>query len=135
MKKIVIISLVALLIPQVALCWGRLGHRTIAEIAERNLTPKAKANIEWKYALVNLYKTIRWVSVIYPQMKFCRKSCNSIYSVLHIVSFNILIFYSRILQLQGIRYESLHNYVYIKIGIIYKFDFSDWNPLEFRLHL
>ncbi len=59
MKKIVIISLVALLIPQVALCWGRLGHRTIAEIAERNLTPKAKANIEkytggtplWKYSL------------------------------------------------------------------------------------
>ena len=26
--------------------WGGLGHRTIAEIAERNLTPQAKANIE-----------------------------------------------------------------------------------------
>ena len=26
--------------------WGRLGHCTVAEIAERHLTPKAKANIE-----------------------------------------------------------------------------------------
>ena len=59
MKKIAIIALVALFIPQIALGWGQLGHRTIAEIAERNLTPKAKANIEkytggtplWKYSL------------------------------------------------------------------------------------
>ena len=29
-----------------AMAWGSLGHRTIAEIAERNLTPEAKANIE-----------------------------------------------------------------------------------------
>ena len=59
MKKFSIIALAALLIPQIALGWGQLGHRTIAEIAERNLTPKAKANIEkytggtplWKYSL------------------------------------------------------------------------------------
>ena len=59
MKKLTIITLAVLLIPQIALGWGRLGHRTIAEIAERNLTPKAKANIErytkgtplWKYSL------------------------------------------------------------------------------------
>ena len=59
MKKSIIIAVVALLVPQIALGWGRLGHRTIAEIAERNLTPKAKANIEkytggtplWKYSL------------------------------------------------------------------------------------
>ena len=29
-----------------AMAWGGLGHRTIAEIAERHLTPTAKANIE-----------------------------------------------------------------------------------------
>lgn len=29
-----------------AMAWGGLGHRTIAEIAERNLTAEAKANIE-----------------------------------------------------------------------------------------
>lgn len=29
-----------------AMAWGGLGHRTAAEIAERNLTPKAKAVIE-----------------------------------------------------------------------------------------
>lgn len=28
-----------------AMAWGRLGHSTVAEIAERHLTPKAKANI------------------------------------------------------------------------------------------
>ena len=26
--------------------WGRLGHATIAEIAQRHLTPAARANIE-----------------------------------------------------------------------------------------
>ena len=29
-----------------SLGWGRLGHATIAEIAERHLTPAARANIE-----------------------------------------------------------------------------------------
>ena len=29
-----------------ASAWGGFGHRTVAEIAERHLTPKAKANIE-----------------------------------------------------------------------------------------
>lgn len=59
MRKFVVILMVAILLPQFAMGWGRLGHRTIAEIAERNLTPKAKANIEkytggtplWKYSL------------------------------------------------------------------------------------
>ena len=59
MRKFTFIALATLLIPQIALGWGQLGHRTIAEIAERNLTPKAKANIEkytagtplWKYSL------------------------------------------------------------------------------------
>ena len=59
MKKVFIVALFALSVPQIALGWGRIGHRTIAEIAERNLTPKAKANIErytkgtplWEYSL------------------------------------------------------------------------------------
>lgn len=49
MKKTIILSAALLL----AVCsagrcfaWGRLGHTTIAEIAERHLTPKAKAEIE-----------------------------------------------------------------------------------------
>ena len=36
----------ALLINFDVAAWGGLGHRTIAEIAERHLTPQAKANIE-----------------------------------------------------------------------------------------
>ena len=45
MRKIVIV-VVALIATLEAMVWGGLGHRTIAEIAERNLTPRAKANIE-----------------------------------------------------------------------------------------
>jgi hypothetical protein len=37
---------VATLIATNAFAWGGLGHRTIAELAERHLTPTAKANID-----------------------------------------------------------------------------------------
>ena len=46
MKKIVILLAIALALPQLAMGWGYVGHKAIAEIAERNLTPKAKANIK-----------------------------------------------------------------------------------------
>lgn len=47
-KPIAISAAVILALCTVGKCygWGRLGHRTIAEIAERHLTPKAKAEIE-----------------------------------------------------------------------------------------
>lgn len=48
MKKVVL-TLTALLMLAVsfeASAWGGFGHRSIAELAERNLTPQAKANIE-----------------------------------------------------------------------------------------
>lgn len=45
MRKVVIVAL-ALFVAVEAMAWGGLGHRTVAEIAERNLTPKAKANID-----------------------------------------------------------------------------------------
>lgn len=44
--KVTLWTLLALLMCGEAMAWGGFGHRTIAEIAERNLTPKAKANIE-----------------------------------------------------------------------------------------
>ena len=48
MKRFFIPTLTLLLsiIALDASAWGTLGHCTIAEIAERNLTEKAKANIE-----------------------------------------------------------------------------------------
>lgn len=46
MRKISFIFVLALVLPQMAFAWGYIGHKAIAEIAERNLTPKAKANIE-----------------------------------------------------------------------------------------
>lgn len=49
MKRFAIIPLailLALVFAGEAFAWGRLGHYTIAEIAERHLTPRAKAEIE-----------------------------------------------------------------------------------------
>ena len=49
MKRLTTLLLAAALafgIADRAMAWGRLGHYTIAEIAERHLTPKAKAEIE-----------------------------------------------------------------------------------------
>lgn len=46
MKRFALILSLALTLPQLAFAWGYIGHKAIAEIAERNLTPKAKANIE-----------------------------------------------------------------------------------------
>ena len=45
MKRL-LIAVAALVVTLDVMAWGTLGHCTIAEIAERNLTPKAKANIE-----------------------------------------------------------------------------------------
>lgn len=45
MKKLLIL-IFAVLVSFEVMAWGTLGHCTIAEIAERNLTPKAKANIK-----------------------------------------------------------------------------------------
>ena len=47
MKRIALLTFALLaLIAHDALGWGRLGHYTAAEIAERHLTPEAKRNIE-----------------------------------------------------------------------------------------
>lgn len=45
MKRLLVVA-VALIAALDVMAWGTLGHCTIAEIAERNLTPKVKANIE-----------------------------------------------------------------------------------------
>jgi hypothetical protein len=47
MKRIAILTLIfsSLMVVE-AMAWGKLGHRSIAELAERHLTPEAKANIE-----------------------------------------------------------------------------------------
>lgn len=64
MKRFAILALVVLLLPQMAMGWGRLGHRTIAEIAERNLTPKAKANIEHYTGGTPLWKMSLWLDEV-----------------------------------------------------------------------
>lgn len=44
--KSLILTALALSCAITVSAWGKLGHATIAEIAERHLTPKAKANID-----------------------------------------------------------------------------------------
>ena len=64
MRKLVTLLFVALLLPYTAMAWGRLGHRTIAEIAERNLTPKAKANIERYTGGTPLWQLSLWMDEV-----------------------------------------------------------------------
>ena len=45
-KQTILTALLVLFTMGQAWAWGGFAHRTVAEIAERNLTPKAKANIE-----------------------------------------------------------------------------------------
>ena len=53
-----------LLITQLSFAWGTNGHRIIAEIAERNLTDKAKENIEKIYGKQKLAYWANWPDFI-----------------------------------------------------------------------
>ena len=45
MKKFISAVLVLALLPSAALAWGKMGHATVADIAEAQLTPKALATV------------------------------------------------------------------------------------------
>lgn len=62
MKKIFSIVTIALLCAQTAFGWGGVGHRVIVEIAQRNLTEKAKENIS-KYMNYDLKKEAVWMDI------------------------------------------------------------------------
>ncbi len=59
MKKILLFVSIAMLSIE-AFAWGGVGHRTIVEIAQRNLTEKAKQNIS-KYMNYDLKKEAVWM--------------------------------------------------------------------------
>ena len=69
MKKILIVA-IALISSVETLAWGGLGHRTVAEIAERNLTPKAKANIEKYTGGTPLASYSTWMDTLKDQPVF-----------------------------------------------------------------
>ncbi len=46
LKKIVTSVMATTLVSSMALAWGDLGHQTVGEIAQRNLTPKGKRLVE-----------------------------------------------------------------------------------------
>ena len=60
MRKLAIVALL-LAVAFEAMAWGGLGHRTVAEIAERNLTKKAKANIDKYTGGVPLADLATWM--------------------------------------------------------------------------
>lgn len=61
----------AMVMPVKSAAWGRLGHSTIAEIAERHLTKEAKANIEKYTGGASLASISCWVDEVsgHPQYK------------------------------------------------------------------
>ena len=61
MKRIVTLAIIAMLAVE-AFGWGGVGHRVIVEIAQRNLTEKAKKNIS-KYMDYDLKKEAVWMDV------------------------------------------------------------------------
>ena len=61
MRKVVTFVAAAVLCFQ-AFGWGGVGHRVIVEIAQRNLTEKAKENIS-KYMDYDLKKEAVWMDV------------------------------------------------------------------------
>ena len=68
MKKITISTLAVLLLmatgTSVSYAWGRLGHSTIGEIAERHLTETAKKNIEHYTGGEKLAEFASWVDEV-----------------------------------------------------------------------
>ena len=64
MKKFILTLSIALALPQMVSAWGYIGHKAIAEIAERNLTPKAKANIEQYTKGTPLHEYSLWMDEI-----------------------------------------------------------------------
>lgn len=64
MKKFNILIALAALLPQLAMGWGYIGHKAAAEIAERNLTPKAKANIEQYTKGTPLHEYSLWMDEV-----------------------------------------------------------------------
>ncbi|MBQ9137279.1 MAG: S1/P1 nuclease [Alistipes sp.] len=64
MKKSTLLLILALALPQMAMAWGYIGHKAIAEIAERNLTPKAKANIERYTGGTPLHEYSLWMDFV-----------------------------------------------------------------------
>jgi hypothetical protein len=69
MKYLIVTLMLALYVPA-AFSWGSLGHQTIGEIAERNLTPKAKAAITNILGAEKLAVTAVWADNIKDDSDF-----------------------------------------------------------------
>ena len=67
MRKAIALFIAALLLPQAGFCWGKIGHQTVAEIAERNLTAQAKANIERYTGSTPLWQLSLWMDEVRSQ--------------------------------------------------------------------
>lgn len=69
MKKILILLIIcAICSVQSALAWGRVGHATVACIAERHLTKRAKANLDRCLNGKSIIYYASWLDDYKPQM-------------------------------------------------------------------
>jgi len=61
-KYAIIVSALFALLPQSSSAWGGIGHKVIARIAERHLTPQAQANID-KYMDHSIVEYSTWMDM------------------------------------------------------------------------
>lgn len=67
-KLILLLTLTALCATQNLFAWGRLGHATVARIAEQHLTKKAKANLDKWLDGESIVYYASWLDEYKPQM-------------------------------------------------------------------
>lgn len=67
-KLILVLTLAALCATQNLFAWGRLGHATVAYIAEQHLTKKAKANLDKWLDGKSIVSYASWLDEYKPQM-------------------------------------------------------------------
>lgn len=67
-KPILFLTLIALFATQNMMAWGRLGHATVARIAEQHLTKKAKSNLDKWLDGQSIVYYASWLDEYKPQM-------------------------------------------------------------------
>ena len=59
-----------LLIPHIVFAWGDIGHRAIGELAERQLTPKAKEQVQKLLGRDNMADASLWADIVRSNPKY-----------------------------------------------------------------
>ena len=64
----------SLFIPHTLLAWGDIGHRAIGQLAEKHLTPKAKAQVQKLLGRDNMADASLWADIVKSNPKYSFQS-------------------------------------------------------------